>query len=161
MMKLSMILAAVAATGAVGAPEKHQTAGDATAPVSGQLHARLRELEFATLPTAEESGAVPERMTYSGEVATFQVPKGSCKASGRCVCTSNYDNECDKYNGDYENNEACDITYDDKYAGSMLSATAFVTESGYDKLMVVNNERNLQIPLDDKAGGWNVALGWA
>jgi hypothetical protein len=27
-------------------------------------------------------------------------------------------------------------------------------------LMVVNNERNLQIPLDDKAGGWNVALGW-
>ena len=143
MMKLSMILAAVAATGAVGAPEKQQAAGDATAPVSGQepaLHARLRELEFATLPTAKESRAVPERMTYSGEVATFQVPKGSCKASGRCVCTSNYDNECDKYNGDYyENNEACDITYDDKYAGSMLSATAFVTEYGYDKL-TVNNE---------------------
>ena len=62
MMKLSMILAAVAATGAVGAPEKQQAAGDATAPVSGQepaLHARLRELEFATLPTA----AVPGRMT--------------------------------------------------------------------------------------------------
>ena len=139
MMKLSMILAAVAATGAVGAPEKQEAAGDAAAPVSGQLHARLRELEFATLPTAKESGAVPERMTYSGEVATFQVPKGSCKARGRCVCTSNYDNECDKYNGDYENNEACDITYVDKYAGSMLSATAFVTEFGYDKL-TVNNE---------------------
>ena len=27
-------------------------------------------------------------------------------------------------------------------------------------LMVENNERNLQIPLDDKAGGWNVTLGW-
>ena len=28
-------------------------------------------------------------------------------------------------------------------------------------LMVENNERNLQIPLDDEGGGWNVALGWA
>ena len=49
MMKLSMILAAVAATGAVGAPEKQQAAGDATAPVSGQLHARLREPERSLL----------------------------------------------------------------------------------------------------------------
>ena len=26
---------------------------------------------------------------------------------------------------------------------------------------VANNGRNLQLTLDDKAGGWNVTIGWA
>ena len=30
----------------------------------------------------------------------------------------------------------------------------------YLTLKVVNNERNLQIPMDDLAGGWNVTVGW-
>lgn len=28
-------------------------------------------------------------------------------------------------------------------------------------LKVINHDRNLQIPLDDRAGGWNVSVGWA
>jgi hypothetical protein len=102
-------------------------------------------LEFGTLPTA----AAPARMTYSGETSTFQVTKGECKAYGACVCTSNYDDKCEKFGPArcdpykswidecrYANDEECDIKYDDKYAGSMLSATAFDTEDGYDKLTV-------------------------
>lgn len=35
-----------------------------------------------------------------------------------------------------------------------------VTTTAYLALRVDNRERNVQIPLDDLAGGFNVTLGW-
>jgi hypothetical protein len=98
---------------------------------------------FAQLPKGEEGarssrsgGGTPARMTYS----TFQAPRGAgCKASGKCVCSSNYDDKCEKkVRQEYGNNEECTITMSDPPANSMLSAmcTAFDTEDGYDELYV-------------------------
>ena len=46
---------------------------------------------------------------------------GPCKVSGACVCTSNYDDTCESYYGNYGNYETCDITA----LADVLHVTAF------------------------------------
>jgi hypothetical protein len=58
---------------------------------------------------------------------------GPCKASGNCACSSNYDASCTSPSGTYNNNEECTVTFP---PSSLLTSSAFSTESGYDKVTV-------------------------
>ena len=58
---------------------------------------------------------------------------GPCKASGNCACSSNYDASCTSPSGTYNNNEDCTVTFP---PSSVLTSSAFSTESGYDKVTV-------------------------
>jgi hypothetical protein len=61
----------------------------------------------------------------AGPVANFTI-SGPCKSDGLCVTSPNYPSQ-------YSKSQHCSITVP---SGTMLTATAFQTESGYDKLMV-------------------------
>ena len=94
-----------------------------------------RASAFASLPKAREEASIGARMSYTA--FTSLASTGPCKVSGSCACTSNYDDACEQYSGEYAKNEVCDITVP---AGSELSATHFDTENAYDKLTVNGND---------------------
>jgi hypothetical protein len=58
---------------------------------------------------------------------------GPCKASGNCACSSNYDASCTSPSGTYNNYEECTVTFP---PSSLLTSSAFSTESRYDKVTV-------------------------
>ena len=58
---------------------------------------------------------------------------GPCKAYGNCACSSNYDASCTSPSGTYNNNEECTVTFP---PSSLLTSSAFSTESRYDKVTV-------------------------
>ena len=100
MTKPSMILTAVAATGALGAPtEKQQAVGDASersvledaAAAKPALNVGERQLEFATVPTA----VVPERVTYSGTSAKPLETIGANPTSPLAACQGDCDRDSD------------------------------------------------------------------
>ena len=73
---------------------------------------------------------------------------GPCTVDGACARSPNYPSE-------YGNSQSCTITPTSLAVGQLLSATAFNTESGYDKL-IVNGAT-----YDGTTGPSNVVLGSA
>jgi len=74
---------------------------------------------------------------------------GPCIVDGACARSPNYPSN------NYGNHQSCTITPTGLAVGQLLSATAFNTESGYDKL-IVNGA-----PYDGTTGPSNVVLGSA
>merc|ERR1740124_1226312 len=62
-------------------------------------------------------------------VTVYFTAYGPCTVSGTCVRSPNYPSE-------YAGGQSCTITPESPAVGLLLSATAFNTESGYDKLIV-------------------------
>jgi hypothetical protein len=62
-------------------------------------------------------------------LSTYFTVDGPCTVNGTCVRSPNYPSE-------YTGGQSCTITPTNLAVGQLLSATAFNTENGYDKLIV-------------------------
>ena len=95
---------------------------------SGQMCSAASDCSGSTAVASPPPPSPPASLHRRAEHAYFTVV-GLCTLDGACVRSPNYPSY-------YDNNQVCTITPTSLAIGQLLSATAFDTESGYDKLIV-------------------------